>query len=81
MLSRVGWWSDARLRVAQFLANLWQEPAWPSRHERRRQGPAALDRKRLAPQAALAETKERRPEETVEVHFSPEADGGYGRQR
>ena len=25
MLPRVGWWGDARLRVAQFLANLWQE--------------------------------------------------------
>jgi hypothetical protein len=23
---RVGWWGDARLRVAQFLANLWQGP-------------------------------------------------------
>ena len=27
MLPMVGWWGDARLRVAQFLANLWQDPA------------------------------------------------------
>jgi hypothetical protein len=27
MLPRVGWWGDARLRVAQFLANIWQGPA------------------------------------------------------
>jgi YihY family inner membrane protein len=30
--------------------------------------------------AALAETEERRPEETVEVHFAPEADGRQGGQ-
>jgi hypothetical protein len=26
MLPRAGWWGDARLCVAQFLANLWQGP-------------------------------------------------------
>jgi YihY family inner membrane protein len=31
--------------------------------------------------AALAESEERRPEETVEVRFSPEADGRHGGQR
>jgi uncharacterized BrkB/YihY/UPF0761 family membrane protein len=30
---------------------------------------------------ALAQTEERRPEETVDVRFSPEADGRHGRQR
>src|SRR5215216_6705900 len=49
-LSRVGSWGGVRLRVAQFLANLWQGPLRRGRGTRAGVTvPAACDRPRLAP--------------------------------
>jgi hypothetical protein len=53
MLPRIGWWGDARPRVAQFLANVWQVPAWPSSARASAPSSGSLYRKRLAPPNAL----------------------------
>ena len=48
MLPTVGWWGNARLRVAWFLANIWQGPGWPSVAGALAASSGSRDRKRLA---------------------------------